>query len=567
MSTTNNNTITIQDIDQLVQQKLNATSNRSNSLLRYFIYITIALFVSFILFTYIQSRRVDSLVSRLSSTISQEVSREMINDIPTETEQYIRNQLEYLEVRQTAILDETKNSLERMTFLFTTVAAFFGLFSLYFGYRQIMLDAKKDESAEQYDQEMRNLVRSFQENITTISSLISTLEQSYAYRKEIESKLGEITSRADVLEKARTEREAKYKLLIDSLNSESIRLFLLGLNRKSISAEENKLLIDNFKSRMENAEIEVDSSLTLNPLCYFMRGLGYMLRYQFRKAVVDFERAHQEAIKEQQKPTSQMYANIDRESIELILREAAARAHYFQGVCLRNIGQFKESLQAYKSCLQVTSDDFEAQTEQLQVMYFIKETSFLNIEKEFNRVQQILDRHLENNPNTTDQEFLDARKFIGLYRGNMYLKKKSHISGRSFHIQYEDSIKAIEIFREAYDDAKTSLTAFSLAQAYDTPGVSASEWKGTTPKKLYEEALRELSRRIVENNDAHFIITLHYMQAICATKANLDPLTYLNALRDKLKELPGDVLFFSPVSKVMISKSELLEELNNIKSY
>ena len=78
-----------------------------------------------------QANNLASLKNSLRQELVGEIQKTLASVIPPEITQRFTQKLDYLELRQTAILDEARNSIQRQSLVFTTVAAFFGLFTLF----------------------------------------------------------------------------------------------------------------------------------------------------------------------------------------------------------------------------------------------------------------------------------------------------------------------------------------------------------------------------------------------------------------------------------------------------
>ncbi|MFN0104822.1 MAG: hypothetical protein ACKV2U_22410 [Bryobacteraceae bacterium] len=100
--------------------------------------LTVLLFFYFI---HDQSSRLQTFGTSLREELLSEIHKSQTSSIPSESSQRIANQLDYLQLRQTAVLDETRSSIQRQSFVFTTVAAFFGLFTVFFGYSAFRWEA------------------------------------------------------------------------------------------------------------------------------------------------------------------------------------------------------------------------------------------------------------------------------------------------------------------------------------------------------------------------------------------------------------------------------------------
>jgi flagellar biosynthesis/type III secretory pathway M-ring protein FliF/YscJ len=263
-------------LDELVRRldrRISQASSRSNR----FALLTLALlFVALLVIAVFANRYIMTINNRLhdlqTTVASRSASEQTQQSQPASSEAVISldKRITSLENLQEAMTSTSRGALEQMNYVFTIVAAFFGLFALFFAYRQ----AKADTTREEHDEEMRGLVASFQQNITTISSLISTLEQSYDYRKQIEAQLNLISERAKVLESHKAEGEANILNLIYELNEEAVKLFPADIDRANLGLEENRRKMEDFANKLTGLERIRKVEDVLNPFCYYIRGLS-----------------------------------------------------------------------------------------------------------------------------------------------------------------------------------------------------------------------------------------------------------------------------------------------------
>lgn len=163
----------------------------------------------------------------------------------------------------------------------------------------------------------------------------------------------------------------------------------------------------------------------------------------------------------------------------------------------------------------------------------------------------------------------EAKKFLKLYQGNMYLSKEKRLlpKFRAAYEKYEDKAKALEFYGQAYDDSPSARPAFAVAQAME--GVGPSSWRrGETPEKMYERAITKLKDRVTHDHDLIYSVMLYYMLAICACnlpRRKESAEMYLSQARQCLKELPGDITYFSPMNKIRLKRAEILEEMNEFE--
>jgi tetratricopeptide (TPR) repeat protein len=508
--------------------------------------------------------KLDSRLDEVGITVSVPVTQtQQLQPVSSEAIAGINARLASLENLQEAIVSASKGALEQMNFVFAIVAAFFGLFSLFFAYRQIMADT----SREGHDEEMRNLVHSFQDNINTISSLIITLEKSFEYRGEVQEQLAEIGRRAALLESYKEESDIVFRNLIAELNAEAVRLFSAEIDRASLSREENRSRLESFANRMNNAETMRQVEGLLNPFCYFLRGLSSVAVYQYESAVNDFQIAHKKGRVDLVDPKLSNYAEHDRENIERFVRDMLVACGHFQGVSFKNLGNYAESRRKFQEALDREPTYLQARTYMLQVMFFDRTVDFETIEGEYDRASEEFERALKQASDAGERSKLKkSLNVLKINQGNMYLKKWIHFDFRSGYRQHENQDKALKYYWEAYDYLNNDLAAFSVAQAME--GVGPSAWRGRAPQDLYEEAVSSLKKRVTEDHDHLYSVMLYYMLAICARKlrdVSESSEVFLSQARHSLRQVPSHVTCFSPINKIRLTRTEILEEMEKFE--
>ncbi len=403
--------------------------------------------------------------------------------------------LNSLENLQGAMASTSKSALEQMNYIFTIIASFFGLFALYFAYRQ----TKADSTHEEHDEEMRGLVASFQQNITTISSLISTLEQSFAYRKEIQEELDTLRKRAKVLETHTEESNTAVLNLISELNLEAVKLFLADMDRANLSLEENRRKLEAFANKLTSVERTRDVEDLLNPFCYYVRGLSNVGVYQYELATDDFEIAYRKGQGEMAGPKLTTYAKHDRENITSMVDKMLISSSYFQGVSYKNLGEYEKSGNKFQEALDRDANHLQSKTYLLQVMYFdIARIPFETIENEYKKTIQDFEK-LRKDPDFDKDKLKKAFNTLKINQGSMYLKKAFYLDFNESYKKFENSNQAINYFWEAHKEIQNDLAIFALAQGMENVGSSA--WRGHTDEEFYKKVMSQIKRRVAEDPD------------------------------------------------------------------
>ncbi len=557
---------TEQQLRELEQQLNEVSSKTPRRLWSMFAIMLGGLFlIGLFSFWYIQiiNSRFDDLEQAIISQTQAEQSQPATNgEIDS-----LRGRIQALESLQEAIVSTSKGALEQMNFVFTIVAAFFGLFALFFAYREVVADT----SREGHDQEMRGLVQSFQNNITTISSLISTLEQSFAYRKEIESQLGQIRERAESLEEERRKSDKVFSNLIESLNARAVELFDVDTDRANLSLAENRSKLESFSDRVNSAGTTREIEDLLNPFCYYLRGLNSIATYEYQAAIEAFETAYRKGLADLDKRELETYAAAHRVNIEKHIKEMLVSCSHFQGVSYKNIGDYAQSRNNFQKAITdsaVMNTDsrlLQSSTYLLQVMFFDESIPFEAIEREYERTIEKFEE-LEQGRSIDRERLKKSFNILKINQGNMHLIKTIPFGFRSDYQKFEDQEKALKYYWEAYDYLDNDLATFSVAQAMEILG--PSEWRRTTPKDLYREARRSLQRRVAQDPDHLYSVMLYYMLAICAHKlpgSGERPESFLSQARHSLRAVPTHVTCFSPINKIRLDRSQIIEEIERFE--
>jgi tetratricopeptide (TPR) repeat protein len=510
-----------------------------------------------------QTGRLTAVKTALRQELSTEIQKAQAVAVPSEVAQRLMEKLSYLELRQTAVIDESRNSMQRQYYIFTTVAAFFGLFTVFFGYRQLLVESRGSDAREKHDQEMRNLVRSFQNNITTISSLITTLEKSFDYRKTIADELEKFQKRTQVLEHHQEEGDMAFTGLVSSLNSDALTVIPLGVDRAALSFDENTRRMENFVGRLTVAEQRTRNvEAKLNPFCYYVRGLRNVTTYQYELAIADLDIVARKARQDVTAPNLETYPADRRENLKGLLEHLLTSCSYFQGICHKNLGQYPASLARFKEALDRNPNHWESRNYLLQVMFFDKDTPFPAVETEFANACQRLEGALKEASQDEREKLKRAGNILKINQGDIYFRAPLLQEFRTGYRRYESPEKAAQAYWEAVDYLPNDLAHFCLAQALEQVG--SSLWRGTTYQKEYEAAFKGLKRRVAGDFDKLYSVTLYYMLGICASKLPEHKATsevFLSQARHGLKEIPTQVTCFSPVSRIRLSRSQILEEL------
>jgi len=555
----------LRDLQERLQQ-LQAPPRRPPSFPALSFLLVVVLTMLLLYLIYDQTARLSALKASLRQELFDQIQKNQTVAVPSEAALRLTEKLNYLELRQTAVIDEARNSIQRQYFVITTVAAFFGLFTVFFGYRQLFVESRGSESREKHDQEMRSLVRSFQNNINTISSLISTLEQSYDYRKKIEDQLGKIQDRAFVLESHKAEDDNALTEIVGALNRDALQVVPLGIDRTALSFDENRRRMEAFVSRLTVAERTPNVQAKLNPVCFYVRGLNSVTTYQYELAVADIDITARKAREDLSAPRLENYPADRRENLHRLLDNLLTSCSYFQGVCRKNLGQYAQSRSKFQEALERNPEHWDSRHYLLQVMFLDETIPFATVAGEFDKACHRFDETFRLASQEDRERLRRAGNLLKISQGDIYHRKPLQQDSRSGYRRHENPERAVQCYWEAMEYLSNDLAQLCLAQALEQVG--SSLWKTTTPQELYAAAFKSLKRRVAGDVDKLYSVTIYYMLAICAAKLPEHKSTmevFLSQARHGLKEIPTDVTCFSPVSRIRLTRPQILEEMESFE--
>jgi tetratricopeptide (TPR) repeat protein len=509
--------------------------------------------------------RLDSIESKLKSPSEQAVYHPP-KELP-ETRDEFNSRLSSVETLMEAITNMSSKALEQMNFIFTIVAAFFGLFSIFFAVRQFI----SDEGKVKHDAEMIELVGSFRQNITVVNDLMNTMKESYNYRDKVENELGEL--RTDLLivkdYKKRAEENLQEKIL--SLNKRAYQLFQ-EFDRDNFKREENRGKLEYFYDLLNAIEFSGEVEEKLNPFCFYLRGLRYFNATQYELAGKDLELSKKKASREYANPTLNKYGDAISDEIGRYLEKMLEDVEYHLGIIYYNVGDYKLARERFKEAFSKKHLDFRSRIYIPELMFFDNKIPFSQVIDEYNNVRKELEKL------TSDERMKihwEASMVSFLIRyGNCFLQKLIPLDHRRQYQSEENNEKATEIYWEAFDfiekqgskkpTLQETFVKFSLAQSL--PLSRGTEWKGTSPNNLYRQVFYEIKKEIILKTEPILLMLLNYVLAICVNQGEINeenPFAYLTRSREYLQQIPVDVKIFSPINKINLSREEILKEIED----
>lgn len=473
----------------------------------------------------------------------------------------MKDRLQALETLQEAMVSVSKGALEQMNLAFGIATGFFAVFFIFFGYRQIMSDRSRDTS----DVEMRGLVGAFQNNISSISSLILTLEKSFEYRAEVQGELDRLRGGLQIIETSTKQTSDVSNAVVENLNREAVALFDADVDRKNLGREDVTRQLSAFSEKVMSVAAIRNVEGMLNPFAHYLRGLHHVSNYEYQLADQCFALAQSSGSGQARAPSEDLYAREHFARIPSLTEKLLILCSYFRGVGYKNTGKYKKSLEQFSNAIELDPLHTQSRTYLLQVMFFDGSIAMPEVEQafagEFDEYERMVREKLL--PKDRLSKYYSTLK---LFEGNMYFHKWIPRAERAIYVDHEDKVKAAECYWEAYSSRPNEMTAFALAQALEW--VDLVYHRSESPQSLYAQSMRILKKRISEDHDHLFTVTLYYMLAICAKKtarSNDMIELFLAQARHSLKQVPSDVTCFSPISRIRLEREQILEEMDEFE--
>ena len=555
----------------------NSTRNRRSTALMMTLGFAVLLLFAFIM--YRQDIAITNRISSLESTLdkSSHLITVPAGKAPTTNESIqsdefkkaVDARLQALETLQDAMVSTSKGALEQMNFAFSVVAIFFGLFSLFFAYRQIAGDA----SQELQDSEMRGLVGSFRENITVVNDLIASMHESFKHQEQMKNRMGELDASIADVKRFKERTVATQTEKVADLNEVAYSLFRDKIDRQSFKAEENRGLLSNFHMNMTALERTGDVSQFFSPICYVLRALHFFNVTQYELAAKDLEEARKIGIREIASPTTGWYGDsIESDAIKN-LQQMLIDCNYHLGMIYYNLGEYAKSRERFQDVSKKNHLDFTARTYIPELMYFDTQIQFSKTIQEYESVQRELESLSSDEKRKID--YAGALAILMMKFGNCYLRKRIPLTHRRVYQSDEEPFRALTQYRAAMKALQESrlkgtlpdvFVRMSLAQGLEAVG--REHWGSDSPAELFVSAFGDLRKIAATKTEPLVLALLSYSLAVCAKGGSLsqeDPRTYLARAREHLHRIPSCVLVFSPINKINLSHEQLMWEMDEFE--
>jgi tetratricopeptide (TPR) repeat protein len=553
-----------------VDKRIDALSRRAARQFGFAIFVLVA---GVVLMIAIAHQLASTVMNRLDSISPQQAGQSKPNaDLDSSRLQALEGRLTSLEILQEAMVSASKSALEQMNFVFAIVAGFFGLFALYFAYRQLMTDSTRDTN----DQEMRGLVGSFRENMNVINSLIVTMEKGFEHRAAVDRQISRIESNLKEVEKFKDDTERSLTERVGELNREAWALFG-SLNRENFKDETNRGRLSNFYVSMSAIERIGDVQSSLTPFSHFIRALHFFNVTQYPIASKDLEHARNLGMRHAAEPPMPLYAGAGEPEVRNRLEQLLTECCYHLGIIYYNLGSYDRAKDRFTEAYDRDPSDLRSRAYIPELMFFEGRQSFGAVMDEFDSVEREFKAWLTKEGR--GKVNLDGNLAALLMRkGNCYLPKAIALPYRNNYRIDENSDLALRMYSKALEHAKRTISdaakpplseifvRFSLAQAMTE--AQQETFDGTTREGLFTEVFYDLRKQVSLKTEPIVLALLNYALALCVSEVEIsgeNPGFYLSRAREHFTRVPPEVRVFSPINKINLAREEILAEIDEFE--
>jgi len=486
----------------------------------------------------------------------------------------LAEKLTRLEDRQILLVESAHNDLERVYFIFSAVSAFFALFVVFGAVRNLIEDRRRGRLEEQHLTHLQSMMSAFGDNVTKANAFISTLTGTLEVQGDLARRMKNLDDRLQELGQDRKREQVSFRSQVDALNAacaDAFRTCLLHRrDRDAFKTEENRIALQSLSSRMDTLCVTGDTSGLVSPVSYFARALGRFNEMKYQDAINDLRNAREMAKQQLTTPLAQ-YGNWDTDEVQRNLRVLLDETHYHLGIMYYNTGQWDNARQDFALAHERYELDFRSRIYVPELMFFDDSSDPRRTEQEFSSAVTDLNNVTSDKRKQMQPTWEACFASLKLRQGNIYLKKLFVPASRSSRwdalTSADGNRKALECYWEARRKHESHVVNFSLAQAMEYDGQSTL-WKDLKPRDLFRDAFFKFRNQAILKTEPIQLALLYYCAAISCHHGEISgdsPSTYLGLARQHLQRVPGAIFVFSPVSKLMITHSDMLLEMDQIE--
>ena len=485
-------------------------------------------------------------------------------------------ELKLLKERQDLLVDSAQRDLSRMQFAFGAVAVIFTFFSIFSAIRQILEQRRREKLEEQQMSDAKGVMNSFKDNITTINSLIGSLQHAFDYQAQVSKSLADLDQRIKVVDEFKNSEEIRFRSEVDGLNNRATQIFIdcqLGKrDRDAFKQEQNRLALNSISTDLHTFERIREIGGLVSPITLFLRALSRFNSMDYAEAITDLSTARNGAKQQIDSPLNQ-YSTWDSDEIKKNLRIILDEVPYHLGIIYYNLGQYEDAKREFQAAYDRNPMDYRSRIYIPELMFFDDTSDPKSVEEEYRRVEVELSnitseqRKQMTAPSPSWEVHYASLK---LRQGNFYLKKMFLSPERAAKWRpYESPQEAAKCYRDALSKQPDSaFIQFSLAQSLEDIGIS--EWQDKNPEHLFKNVFFRFRNDAILKTEPILLTTLYYCTSISCFYSKLTgetPSMYLVQCRQHLQRVPKSIRIFSPLSKINLTRDKLLEEMGDLESW
>lgn len=484
----------------------------------------------------------------------------------------VLNEVSILRERQDLIIDAAQRDLNRMYIIFAIVAGYFGLFSIFVAFRQVINDNNRSKLDKQGANESKEIMTAFKENINTISALIRTLEGTISYREKVDELKKEII----ILRESETKKQNTFMADVNVLNEKSIYLFSLcqldKSNRAVFKNEINKKELTSFSSEYASLSKVGNIKDYINPISLYLLGLNDFNDIKYEKAIYFLKESRELANNHLINLKNKRYecyaklgVDLAKDYLEVIVKEVS----YHLGILNYNLGKYAAAQQEFSHAYKKDALDFRSKIYIPELMFFDGDSKPSIVKAEFDLVENEILKIPSTLRELMHPSWGSYFASLKMRQGSFYLPKDDLLRPieRAKWKEFEDSEKAFQCHEKAYENDKSNpIVKFSFAQAIRTMNATTTKKSDNYDLQLlYRESFEQFTSDIIHKTESILLALLNYSAAICCFEGDIEnekPRDFLNKSRLHLKGVPESIYIFSPINRINRPPTELVKEMN-----
>lgn len=481
----------------------------------------------------------------------------------------LKNQIKDLKFKQDATLEAAKTTLDNLLKIFTIIGV---LATIILGviaglqrrqHKELIDENNRrwkliDDIQRSQKEDNSKLYENYNENIRSITSLITALKSVFEFQADFENIKETIKS---MVEKNEDESDY-YKNRIQNLNKEAMEISRT-CKRHSYTQKSFQEKFSRFVEEYHNILSSYTDHSDFNANCYYILGLEARTHDFYNEAIKYLDKSIEIAKNDMENESRlSCYPGLSLDKLQSWTKKLINVCNYHLCIMKYNLGKYSESLELLDEAIEYDSRDFKAMIYRPEAMFLGHLRTFHIIEEEFDSlVKELEDLEDTSGFSETKEQLLSQLK---LRFANCYF-------GRSTDPEYRNNRnieKAIELLEDAFKLTPNSyIIQFSLAQALVERNNSGDSTQAT---KLFKSVYVTVIDKLTQVTEVKILIMLYYILAICIAEGKVAPepaKIYILRIFELIPSLPPypDLRIFSPLSKNDLILNEFKEEINKFQ--